>query len=234
MKENAERTNKVSLRGKISSDFQFSHKSNGVCYYIANIDLERTSGYIDCIPVMVSQYIGHLPEKGSVVCIKGQFQSANKVIDGQRKLLLNVSALEVKAWDKRSEDIDKNHIYLNGYICKEPLYRVTPLGRSISDVCIAVNSSQNHSDYLPCIFWGSNAKIVSNLPVGCQIKIWGRIQSRQYFKKIELDAGGQADGGSQKAEEKLEGRTAYEVSVTRIKCVLCHIPDREKPVPGNF
>ncbi len=200
--KNSTVTNKVFLMGKISSNFQFSHKSNGVCYYMAKIDLQRTSGYIDRIPVMVSENIHRMPEKGSDVWIEGQFQSFNKNVDGHTKVILKVLALDIKTWDKTEEDFHKNYIFLDGYICKQPSYRETTRGRSISEVCIAVNRSFNHCDYLPCIFWGGNAKIVSSLPVGCQIKIWGRIQSRMYIKKTEKGP---------------EERTAYEVSVSRMK-----------------
>lgn len=195
-------TNKVSLMGKISSDFRFSHKSKGIRYYIADIDIKRISGYIDRIPVMFTENIYKLPKSGSNVHIEGQFQSRNQYIDGQTKVLLKVLALNVEPLNKKDMDIDKNKIFLHGYICKQPRYRKTPMGRRISDVCLAVNSPNKHCDYLPCIFWGRNAKIVSRLPVGYQIKIWGRIQSRIYSKKTERG---------------LEERTAYEVSVSRME-----------------
>lgn len=119
----------------------------------------------------------------------------------------------MEVWDKKYGNTGINQIFLNGYICKEPTYRETPMGRSISDICLAVNRPYSRSDYLPCIFWGNNAKIVSRLPVGCQIQLWGRIQSRAYFKKT-----GQG----------VEERTAYEVSVSRMKRVPCQVPNREE------
>jgi len=202
MKKESTEINSVSLIGKISSEFQFSHKMEGVCYYTAKIDVERASGYTDHIPIMVPRNTHRLPKEDSYVCIEGQFCSKNQIIDGQRRVALNVLALTIKDWSKEDEDIGKNQIFLNGYICRKPIYRKTPLGRYISDVCVAVNSTHNHSDYLPCIFWGKNAKAVSILPVGYHIQIWGRIQSRIYHKKIK---------------QELREETAYEVSVSKMK-----------------
>ena len=194
--------NKVSLIGQVSADFQFSHKRNGICYYMAEIEAERTSGYADHIPVIVSEKILKLPGKDSDICLKGQFRSRNQIIDGKKRLVLSVLASEMNVLDRECRNSDINQIFLNGYICKEPTYRKTPMGRFISDICLAVNRPYSHSDYLPCVFWGNNAKIVSSLPVGYQLQIWGRIQSRTYYKKTE---------------NILEERTAYEVSVSRMK-----------------
>ena len=202
MQEKETGTNKVSLMGKISQEFQFSYKKKGLSYYTAESDTDRNSGYTDHIPIMVCKNIHALPEIGSFVYIEGQFRSYNQSVDNRRKLLLNVLAMEIENRNNGEADAGKNEIFLNGYICKEPIFRKTPMGRYISDVCVAVNSPYKHSDYLPCIFWGQNAKTASNPPVGCHIQIWGRIQSRIYFKQTE---------------QGIKEQTAYEVSVSRMK-----------------
>ena len=101
------------------------------------------------------------------------------------------------------EKENPNVIEITGYVCKEPVFRTTPFNREISDVLLAVNRSYNKSDYLPCIAWGRNARYCQNLAVGENVKIWGRIQSRQYEKKFD-------DGTS-------EIRRAYEVSVSKME-----------------
>ena len=95
-----------------------------------------------------------------------------------------------------------NQIFLDGYICKEPIYRKTPLGREIADLLIAVNRSYGKSDYIPCICWGRNARFASGFEVGGHVQVWGRIQSREYVKKI--------------SELETEKRVAYEVSVSKV------------------
>lgn len=105
--------------------------------------------------------------------------------------------------DEIEDDIKSNQIYLDGYICKEPIYRKTPLGREIADLLVAVNRSYGKSDYIPCICWGRNARYASSFEVGSHVEVYGRIQSREYIKKI--------------GEEQTEKRVAYEVSVNKIE-----------------
>ena len=96
-----------------------------------------------------------------------------------------------------------NHIFLDGYVCKKPVYRKTPLGREIADVLLAVNRPYGKSDYIPCICWGRNARYADQFEVGAHVQLWGRIQSREYQKKID--------------EEVYEKRVAYEVSVSKLE-----------------
>ena len=98
-----------------------------------------------------------------------------------------------------------NHIFLDGYVCKHPVYRKTPLGREIADVLLAVNRPYGKSDYIPCICWGRNARFADQFEVGTHVQIWGRIQSREYQKKID--------------EEIYEKRVAYEVSVSKLEYI---------------
>lgn len=90
---------------------------------------------------------------------------------------------EIKSIDE--ENKDPNSIFLDGYVCKEPVYRKTPLGREITDLLVAINRPYNKSDYIPSIVWGRNAKFAKNLKVGDRIQLWGRVQSREYEKKID-------------------------------------------------
>ena len=61
------------------------------------------------------------------------------------------------------------------------------------------------SDYIPCICWGRNARFAGKLSVGSHVAIWGRIQSREYQKKIGND--------------QVISKTAYEVSVSKMECL---------------
>jgi Single-stranded DNA-binding protein len=117
--------------------------------------------------------------------------------------VLSVFAREIDFVDEIGENTKSNQIYLDGYICKEPVYRKTPLGREIADLLLAVNRPYGKSDYIPCICWGRNARYASNFEVGARCAVWGRIQSREYMKKI--------------SEEELEKRIAYEVSVSKLE-----------------
>ena len=86
-------------------------------------------------------------------------------------------------------------------LCKPPNLRVTPMGRDICDLMLAVNRRYGRSDYLPCITWGLRAREASYWDTGTTVSLEGRIQSRSYIKLI---------GG-----EPVE-KTAFEVSVTEI------------------
>ena len=142
-------------------------------------------------------------EKNKHVNVIGQLRSYNKNVGEKNKLILTVFVREIKPIDE--ENKDPNSIYLDGYICKRPTYRKTPLGREITDLLVAINRPYNKSDYIPSIVWGRNAKFARNLKVGDRIQMWGRIQSRPYEKKID--------------EETIVKKVAYEVSVSKIKKV---------------
>ena len=199
--------NQVLLVGKISSDFEYSHEVYGERFYKVELSVNRLSDCVDCIPVMISEYIIDVTKnyRGVSVCVKGQFRSFNLHLNNKTRLLLSVFAREVEFLEGANinEVENNNHIVLDGYICKEVIYRETPLGREISDVLVAVNRSYGISDYIPCICWGRNAIFASAFEVGTRVQILGRIQSREYVKKI--------------SETEAEQRIAYEVSVSRIK-----------------
>lgn len=197
--------NQVTISGEIASGFNFSHELYGEKFYIVNLKIQRTSGTDDIVPVTVSDRLVDVSEDyiGQFVSVTGQFRSYNKQDGEKKRLVLSVFAQE---FDLVGEDVsinNDNHIFLDGYICKEPIYRKTPLGREIADILIAVNRPYGKSDYIPCICWGRNARYAGNLKVGERCSVTGRIQSRQYIKKLD--------------EEHTEERTVYEVSVSKLE-----------------
>ena len=197
--------NQVTVMGEIVSDFTFSHEIFGEGFYMVDTRIARLSDSTDIIPVMVSERLIDVTAdyKGSLVIINGQFRSYNRHEEKKNRLILSVFVRELEFVDEIEDDIKSNQIYLDGYICKEPIYRKTPLGREIADLLVAVNRSYGKSDYIPCICWGRNARYASSFEVGSHVEVYGRIQSREYIKKI--------------GEEQTEKRVAYEVSVNKIE-----------------
>lgn len=197
--------NLIVLAGKIVSERQFSHEVYGEGFYTFDIEVSRLSENSDIVPVTVSERLlaGIKFKINQEVIVYGQFRSYNNYEGEKNKLVLTVFVKEIKLRTEEDEGINPNEIFLNGYICKKPIYRTTPFGREIADILLAVNRAYNKSDYIPCIAWGRNARYCQNLTVGENIKIWGRIQSRQYEKKFE-------DG-------TIEARRAYEVSVSKME-----------------
>ena len=206
MPGNAMENNSASLTGKIISKPEFSHEVYGEGFYNITVEVPRLSNTYDYLPVMFSERLLPLEkfEIGKIVAVDGQFRSYNNYSsEGGHKLLLTVFARDIVIMDPSDEVRVTNSIYLNGFICKNPVYRTTPFGREISDILLAVNRAYNKSDYIPCIAWGRNARYASNFEVGDNIKIWGRIQSRKYQKKL-------SDG-------TVEDRIAYEVSISKME-----------------
>jgi len=197
--------NQVTVMGEVISDFTFSHEIFGEGFYMVDISVKRLSDSYDIIPVMVSERLldVNADYKGMYICINGQFRSYNRHEEHKNRLVLSVFAREVDFIDEMEESSKTNQIYLDGYICKEPIYRKTPLGREIADVLLAVNRPYGKSDYIPCICWGRNARYASQFKVGERCAVWGRIQSREYMKKLD--------------EEHIERRVAFEVSVSKLE-----------------
>ncbi len=196
--------NQVSIVGEITSDFTFSHEVYGEGFYMVEVAVSRLSNFADYIPLMVSERLIDVTQNyiGQKIYATGQFRSYNKHEENKNRLVLSVFVREIEFVEGEDDEIKSNQIYLDGYICKEPIYRKTPLGREIADLLIAVNRSYGKSDYIPCICWGRNARFASGFEVGGHVQIWGRIQSREYVKKIN--------------ENDVEKRTAYEISVSKI------------------
>ncbi len=197
--------NQVVIMGTIVSDFVYSHEIFGEGFYMVDVEVERLSDSSDVIPVMVSERLLNVDEdyKGYKIAVTGQFRSYNRHEEKKNRLILSVFAREVEFINEIEESSKSNQIYLDGFICKEPIYRKTPLGREIADLLIAVNRPYGKSDYIPCICWGRNARFASNFTVGSRCAIWGRIQSREYMKKL--------------SEEEAVKRVAYEVSVSKLE-----------------
>ncbi len=197
--------NQVVIMGEIVSDFVVSHEIFGEGFYMVDVNVPRLSDFSDVIPLMVSERLMDVSEdyKGMNIMVQGQFRSYNRHEERKNRLVLSVFAREIEFVDETPESSKTNQIYLDGYICKEPIYRKTPLGREIADLLLAVNRPYGKSDYIPCICWGRNARFASNFSVGTRCEIWGRIQSREYMKRI--------------SEEDTEKRIAYEVSVSKLE-----------------
>ena len=197
--------NQVTVMGEIVGDFCFSHEIFGEGFYLVDVGVKRLSESYDVIPLMVSERLIDVngDYKGMYVCVNGQFRSYNRHEERKNRLVLSVFAREIEFIDELEESAKTNQIYLDGYICKEPIYRKTPLGREIADVLLAVNRPYGKSDYIPCICWGRNARYASGFKVGERCAVWGRIQSREYMKKL--------------SENEVEKRVAFEVSVSKLE-----------------
>ena len=192
--------NKVFLCGTIETNPVFSHESFGEAFYEIKLSVKRLSNQNDIIPITISDKLLTSDMKvGSKLALKGQFRSYNKIEDGKSKLMLTVFVRELIDFN---ETMNPNIIEITGFICKEPTYRTTPFKREICDVLVAVNRAYNKSDYLPCIAWGRNARFVKNLEIGKKVNLVGRIQSREYQKKLE--------------NGEIVSRIAYEVSINKI------------------
>ena len=198
--ENYSDNNSILIGGVVVSEPEFSHEVFEEKFYSFNLETKRLSDYNDVLPVIISERLIDIKsiKNGLLVKIKGQFRSYNKLVDNKSKLVLSIFAKEIEVVEDESV-ITLNEANFIGYICKNPIYRKTPLGREIADVLVAVNRSYKKSDYIPCILWGRNAKFCETLSVGSRVKLTGRIQSRKYEKKLE-------DG-------TVLSKVAYEVSI---------------------
>ena len=225
-----EENNHITLMGKVTSEKRFSHEIYGEKFYIFDLSIPRLSGNSDIIPITVSERLikEETLQEGHQLLVKGQFRSYNSYENNKNRLILTVFAkdiieVEEKEEDEENEMVKKdtitNEVVLVGYICKKPIYRQTPFGREISDILLAVNRAYNKSDYIPCIAWGRNARFCQDIEVGAQVKIVGRVQSRQYEKKHE-------DG-------TVETRVAYEVSVGSLEVIEENDNEQETTVESQ-
>ena len=216
MSTNYLENNYLTLVGKVTGEKKFSHEIYGESFYVFNLSIPRLSGNSDIIPITVSERL--IKEdtlmEGKKLLVKGQFRSYNSYENEKNRLILTVFAKDIVEVEENNEEEENemvkkdtitNEVVLVGYICKKPIYRQTPFGREISDLLLAVNRAYNKSDYIPCIAWGRNARFCQNLEVGTEVKVVGRVQSRNYEKKHE-------DG-------TVETRVAYEVSVGSLEVI---------------
>lgn len=206
MNENS--NNVAFISGDIFECPLYSHSVYGEKFYSLGIRAERDSGIADSLPVIVSERSADISSMhcGDTVSVRGEIRSHNLKRGEKARLVLEVFAQSVQAVDfvETDRDWSNNSVYIDGYICKPPTYRETPRGREISDVIVAVNRACRKTDYIPCIFWGRNARFASQLPVGSHVKLSGRFQSREYRKSIG---------------EVVEVRTAFELSVGELEVV---------------
>lgn len=191
--------NRVSIVGQIVDHFEYSHELYGEKFYTNHVKVDRLSSASDLIPIMVSERAVDVKADwlGECVRIEGQFRSYDKYEEERSRLILYVFGDKLEVLDF---GYNENYIELKGYICKTPMYRVTPKGREVADVFIKVKRSYDKLDHIPLITWGRNARYASELPIGTKIAIEGRIQSREYCRQGEDEV-----------------RIAYEVSVGKIE-----------------
>ena len=194
--------NHIDLIGSLASAPQFSHDNHGRRFFSFFLEVERLSGTIDRLPVLASEQLLRTTaaQEGDALHITGQIRSFNSRTPGRHRLIISVLAEQMSVCGEPHDNL----AVLTGVICKEPVYRKTPLGREIADLLVAVNRPYGKSDYIPCIAWGRNARYASGFGVGTRILIWGRVQSREYTKKV--------------SETECEKRVAYEVSVSKLEC----------------
>ena len=187
--------NQVTIMGEVASEFTFSHEVFGEGFYMVEVLVKRLSNSDDRIPLMISERLIDVTQdyRGEYITVNGQFRSYNKHEEYKNRLVLSVFVREVSFVEEELDGAKTNNIMLDGYICKAPIYRKTPLGREIADLLLAVNRPYGKSDYIPCICWGRNARYASNFEVG------------EYVKKL--------------TETETEKRVAYEVSVSKLECV---------------
>ena len=197
--------NRATIAGEVCSELTFSHMIYGERFFLFKLRVPRLSENFDTVNITISErfFPEITPEIGDLLLIEGQFRSYNNFSDTGNRLMLTVFAKEVTRIEDLNELSNPNQIYLSGYICKPPVYRTTPFHREIADILLAVNRFYNKSDYIPCIAWGRNAKYAEGLAVGTHLKIWGRIQSRDYQKRID--------------DENFIIKTAYEISISKME-----------------
>ena len=187
--------NHIELCGALAELPQLSHENHDRRFYRFPLEVERLSGAVDVLPVLVPEPVLWEMDLsgGEMLAVSGQIRTFNNRAGEGRKLVVSVYAEGLRACDGEPE----NHVELTGTVCKEPVYRQTPLGREICDVMLAVNRPYHRADYIPCILWGKNANLARTCRVGDSLHLTGRFQSRTYIKVLG---------------ETSQQRTAYEVS----------------------
>ena len=178
--------NQVTIMGKVATEFSFSHEVFGEGFYMVEVEVKRLSNSEDRIPLMISERLIDVTQDytGEYIMVHGQFRSYNRHEEQKNRLVLSVFVREISFMEEEPDGTKTNSIWLDGYICKETIYRKTPLGREIADLLLAVNRPYGKSDYIPCICWGRNARYASGFEVGEHVQLLGRIQSREYVKRI--------------------------------------------------
>lgn len=195
--------NHIKLCGSLAAPPVYSHSARGRIFYSFPLEVRRLSGSTDTVNVVLgSEQLKDLDISDcGKLCVEGQLRTWNNRRGEGAKLVITVLARELYFCDGP----DENLVRLSGTLCKAPNLRITPMGRDICDLMLAVNRHYGRSDYLPCICWGMKARQAANWQVGTSLRLEGRLQSRSYIKLTE-------EGASQ--------RVAFEVSVTEIEELL--------------
>lgn len=194
--------NTITLRGELGSLPQYSHDNHGRSFYRFTLNVPRLSGTVDRLPIVAEA--GMLAELdlaiGASLQVSGQIRSHNVRTDSNRRLLIFVFATSVQALEGDSV----NEVTVEGVLCREPVFRRTPLGKEICDVMLAVTRAYHRADYLPCILWGSTAQLIAACHTSDKVRVEGRLQSRIYVKQTD---------------EGPEERTAYEISALNAQVI---------------
>ncbi len=207
------RFNKMFIKGRMETELEFSHETFGEKFYRTKVKVTRKSGVDDHIPVIVSELLIrkdliNKSIKDKWTEISGEFRAFGKVDgDGSRHVKLYMFVKKINIYNDTAEyetTKSENLIYLDGYICKPPIFRQTPFGKFITELCTDIKRTYNLSDWIPCIAWGRIALWTSELEIGDRVKILGRVQSREYFKRYSEDS------------EEGEYKEIYEVSIKAI------------------
>lgn len=195
--------NKIEISGRIVQKPKFSHKVYGESFYEFSISSERHSGTCDVVPCLVSETLVNEINENEQIMLFGEIRSCTKKIDGKSKLLVHIFVEATGEYKGR----DKNIVKLQGFICKQPVFRTTPLGKDIADVFIVSKRQRiRKTDYLPCIAWGRNALRASNMSSRTVVNVFGRFQSRSFEKKCE--------------NGKTQAMVAYEISLNSISPII--------------
>ena len=205
--DNIYETNRAEVAGLVRTPLKFSHKTYGEAFYTFVLGIERRSGYVDEINITISERLicDRALYVDDFIEITGQVRTYNESTGGRNKLNVVVFAREIEILQEGC--YYENYIFLEGFLCKAPIKRTSPMGREICDMMVAVNRMYNKSDYIPCIAWGRNANFADNLVVGTKVLLEGRIQSREYKKKLD-------DG-------TVEMRKAFEISILKLEEENC-------------
>ena len=192
-------TNAITIRGTLCELPKLSHENHGKKFFRFYLDVPRLSGAIDTLPVVAEENVLNQMDlsAGEMLTVTGQVRSHNQRTEGIRHLLIFVFATSIVAED--GEPI--NEVTVEGPLCREPTYRLTPLGREICDAMVAVVRPFHRADYLPCILWGRIAKMVSECHTRDVISIQGRLQSRIYTKMTD-------DGLQERTADEISALTA--------------------------
>ena len=188
-------TNKITLAGFIG-DITYSHSTLGEDFYDAYISVRRESEATDELRLVIPSVIASNLVSGNEYTVHGEIRTRNDRENTKKKLDVFVFVKEVGEY----AGYDINEAEFIGFVCKKPIIRKTPFGRTITDYLLAVNRQFGKSDYIPCISWGRSAVRMENVEVGTKILVRGRMQSRVYNKRL--------------SETESEERVAYELSTS--------------------